>query len=239
MPVYIVTGASRGLGLEFVKQIFASGNTVFACARHPQGSKELLSMIDNKNVFGIKMDTTDIDSIKAAAKEIEKNAPSGVNVLINNAGISGNKNYNILNTPESDYINVFKTNVCGVTNVTQEFLPLLRKSGQDKIKKIMNISSLHGSISKMQDGNGNGYGSAYCISKAALNMVTKMLSNELAKENFIVYSSTPGWCQTDMGTSKASLRPEDSIKAQLANLDGLTLKDTGIYLEYNGNIAPW
>jgi NAD(P)-dependent dehydrogenase (short-subunit alcohol dehydrogenase family) len=83
-----------------------------------------------------------------------------------------------------------------VTNVTQVFLPLLRKSGQEKVKKIMNMSSLHGSITKSNDGDGNGYGSAYCVSKAGLNMVTKMLSNELAKEKFIVYSSTPGWCQT-------------------------------------------
>jgi NAD(P)-dependent dehydrogenase (short-subunit alcohol dehydrogenase family) len=69
MSVYIVTGASRGLGLEFVKQLSASGKIVFACARNPQGSKDLLNMIDNKNVFGIKMDSTDVGSIEVNKSE--------------------------------------------------------------------------------------------------------------------------------------------------------------------------
>lgn len=65
--VYIVTGASRGLGLEFVKQIAAEGNIVFACARNPSGSKGLEALIDNKQVFGIKLDTTNSESIKVIA----------------------------------------------------------------------------------------------------------------------------------------------------------------------------
>jgi NAD(P)-dependent dehydrogenase (short-subunit alcohol dehydrogenase family) len=91
-------------------------------------------------------------------------------------------------------MSVFKTNVVGVSNVVQAFLPLLHKS--DGIKKIMNMSSILGSISAMEDGNGWGFGSSYCVSKAAVNMMTKMMSNALAKDNFIVYASHPGWCDT-------------------------------------------
>lgn len=61
---FVVTGASRGLGLEFVKQISERGDTVFACVRNVEGSKGLLPLVDNKRVFAIKMDTTDLNSIK-------------------------------------------------------------------------------------------------------------------------------------------------------------------------------
>ncbi|KAI8878490.1 4-dihydrotrisporin dehydrogenase [Backusella circina FSU 941] len=238
MSVYIVTGASRGLGLEFVKQLAEAGKTVFACARNPQKSEKLSVLIDNKHVFGIKLDTTSTDSIQTAAKEIDEKAPNGVNVLINNAGISGDAQYDVLTTPESDYVNVFKTNVVGVSNVVQGFLPLLRKSG-DGVKKIMNMSSILGSIAAMEDGSGWGFGSSYCVSKAAVNMMTKMMSNALAKENFIVYASHPGWCDTDMGSSKAPTRTEDSIKGQLVILDRLTAKDNGAYIDFEGNHLNW
>lgn len=87
---YAITGASRGLGLEFVKQLAAKGNTIVAFARNPAESSGLSQLVDNKNVFAVKMDISDEESIKAAASSISKIVPDGIDVLINNAGISGN-----------------------------------------------------------------------------------------------------------------------------------------------------
>ncbi|KAG1440153.1 hypothetical protein G6F55_013568 [Rhizopus delemar] len=89
MVSYVITGTSRGIGLEFVKQISARGDTVFACARNPDKSEGLQKLVDGKKVYGIKLDTTSEKSIKEAVEEISKLAPEGVDVLINNAGIAG------------------------------------------------------------------------------------------------------------------------------------------------------
>lgn len=95
---YIVTGASRGLGLEFVKQFAAKGETVTATAHNPTKSSELSQLADNKNVFAVKMDVNDKNSIKATAEEISAIVPNGIDVLINNAGISGDNKLDVLTT---------------------------------------------------------------------------------------------------------------------------------------------
>lgn len=93
---YAITGASRGLGLEFVKQLAAKGNTIVAFARNPTESSGLSQLVDNKNVFAVKMDISDEESIKAAASSISKIVPDGIDVLINNAGINGDVKLNSL-----------------------------------------------------------------------------------------------------------------------------------------------
>lgn len=95
---YVITGASRGIGLEFVKQLALKGNTIVATARNPTGSYGLSQLIDNKNVFAVKMDISDKNSIKAAAEEISTIIPNGIDVLINNAGIGGDNKFDILTT---------------------------------------------------------------------------------------------------------------------------------------------
>jgi NAD(P)-dependent dehydrogenase (short-subunit alcohol dehydrogenase family) len=129
--------------------------------------------------------------------------------------------------------------VIGVSEVTKAFLPLLRKRGQDKIKKILNMSSLLGSVELMTTGDGLGYGGAYCVSKCAVNMLTKMFANQLASENIIVYASDPGWVKTDMGSQAAPLEMEESIAGQLAKLDSLTLEQAGGFYNYEGKTTPW
>jgi NAD(P)-dependent dehydrogenase (short-subunit alcohol dehydrogenase family) len=130
---------------------------------------------------------------------------------------------------------VFETNVAGVVETTNTFLPLLRKRGKDHIKKIVNISSLLGSIggSDIQEA------ATYRISKAALNMVTKLQSLQLAEENFIVYSAHPGWVQTDMGGPDAHITPDVSIKGMLSKLESATSKDNGGFFDYTGEPVEW
>ncbi|GAA5811917.1 hypothetical protein MFLAVUS_005364 [Mucor flavus] len=234
VQTYIVTGASRGIGLEFVEQLTARGDIVFACARNPDSSKGLQALIDNEKIFGIQLDATCDQSIKAAAEEISSKASEGVDVLINNAGIGGTMGLNVENTSKEEYLKVFETNVTGVSEVLKAFLPILRKRGQDNVKKVLNMSSVLGSITEMESGDGEGFGSAYCVSKAGLNMLTKMFACQLAKENFIVYSSHPGWVKTELGGDGALTEKKDSIAGQLAKLDSLTVQDNGGFSDFNG-----
>ncbi|OAD02870.1 hypothetical protein MUCCIDRAFT_142722 [Mucor lusitanicus CBS 277.49] len=236
---YVVTGASRGLGLEFVNQLAAKGNTVFACARNPDSATGLQKLVDNKHVFAIKLDTTNYESVKAAAKEISKKAPEGIDVLINNAGIDGETPDTVVET--FDLASVFHTNVIGVSNVTKELLPLLQKRGKDHVKKIVNISSILGSIELIDRLSTLpvGVNPAYNISKAALNMYVKMLANNLAKDNFIVYSSHPGWVATELGGKSAPVQAVDSIRGQLAKLESATAKDNGGFFDFEGKTLPW
>ncbi|GAN05647.1 C-factor-like [Mucor ambiguus] len=237
---YVITGASRGLGLEFVKQLAAKGHTIFACARNPATADRLEKYVDNKHVFVVKLDTTDYESIKAAAEQISKMAPQGIDVLINNAGIASEKSDRVPeNILESDLLYILQTNVVGTSNVTKEFLPLLQKRGADHVKKIVNISSLLGSIELINQASPSGVRPSYNISKAALNMYTKMLSNNLAKDNFIVYSSHPGWVKTEAGGEEAPVEVEESISGQLSVLDHVTAKDNGAFLDWEGNAVPW
>ncbi|KAI8051899.1 4-dihydrotrisporin dehydrogenase [Gilbertella persicaria] len=237
--VYVITGASRGIGLEFVRQIAAKGNTVFACARNPDASEGLQKLVDNKKVFSVKLDTTNEESLKAAVKEIEKHASEGIDVLINNAGIGSKSSINPETVSKSDLLKTFETNVCGTSEATQAFLPLLRKRGQDKVKKIVNISSILGSLAKINEINPNGGVVDYNISKTALNMLTRVTAHVLEKENFIVYASHPGWVKTDMGGDGAPVEPQDSVSGQLAKIENATVKDNGGYFDFEGNVLPW
>ncbi|KAI7901836.1 uncharacterized protein BX663DRAFT_512565 [Cokeromyces recurvatus] len=237
---YVVTGASRGIGFEFVNQLAAKGNKVFACARNPDKSEQLQKLVaDNKHVFAVKLDTTSEESIKAAVKEIEQNAPEGIDVLINNAGIGSSKSMNIETVSKAEFLKLFETNVCGVSDTTQAFLPLLRKRGQEQVKKIVNISSIMGSISEVHQVNPSGTVVAYHTSKAALNMLTKMTATYLAKENFIVYASHPGWVKTDLGGESAPVEVEDSVHGQIAKIESATSNDNGGFFDFNGTPLNW
>lgn len=236
---YVVTGTSRGLGLEFVKQISAQGHTVFALARKPEESERLHALVDNKKVFSVKLDATSEQSIKEAVAKVERLAPEGIDVLINNAGVNHKAVFNVLNMNKDELLRILETNVGGVSDVTQHFLPLLRKRGQDKVKKILNISSFLGSISSTNVANPNGIKPAYCISKTALNMLTKLTASSLAAENFIVYSSHPGWVKTDMGGDDAPVEQVDSIAGMLEKLDRVTVEDNGHFFNYTGEELPW
>ncbi|KAI8334059.1 4-dihydrotrisporin dehydrogenase [Blakeslea trispora] len=237
---FVITGTSRGIGFELVRQLSAKGHTVFACARNPDASEQLQKIIDDKHVIPIKLDTADEQSIQSAAKEVEKRAPEGIDVLINNAGISeGGRNATIEKVARKAMLKTYEINVCGTSNVTQVFLSLLRKRGQNKIKKIVNISSTLGSISSIDRFEDSANVTDYCLSKAALNMLTHLTGNALAKENFIVYACCPGHVRTDMGGQDAPLGLEESITNQITKLEEVTLKDNGSFFGNDGNVIPW
>ncbi|KAI7851102.1 4-dihydrotrisporin dehydrogenase [Circinella umbellata] len=232
MPLtYVITGASRGLGAEFVKQLSNQGNIVIACARNPDASKGLLGLVNNKTVYAVTLDTVDPESVKSAAAQIQQLAPEGIDVLINNAGIVGALGANITNTDADEYRSLFNTNVVGTSDVTQSLLPLLRKRNT---RRIINITSSLGSFTVTTP-----FIPSYRVTKAAENMLGKLFADELADEDFTVLNVHPGYVQTDMGGKNADITPEVSIRGMISVIENSTKESNGKFLDYEGNTVAW
>jgi NAD(P)-dependent dehydrogenase (short-subunit alcohol dehydrogenase family) len=222
--VAIVTGANRGIGLEFAKQLKAAGHEVVGTARNPEEAKELAAL----GVRVMQLDVTDAASVGRLAEAL-KGTP--VEILVNNAGVTGGGS-----TIESMDIEAarraFEVNAIGPMRVTQALLPNL-KAGSRRL--VVSISSRLGSIEKNDSG---GY-AGYRESKAALNMFMRSLSVEMRSSDFICIAMSPGWVRTDMGGSSATLSPEESVSGMVRTLSALTPKDSGRYLSYDGTELPW
>jgi NAD(P)-dependent dehydrogenase (short-subunit alcohol dehydrogenase family) len=222
----LITGANRGLGLEFAREFHTRGYRVIGTARDPAAAEELKAL----GVRVEQLDVADTGSAKALASRLGDVA---IDILINNAGIFG------VNTPTLAELDVdklheaFTVNSIGPLRVTQALLKNLRQ-GHDK--KIVNISTSMASISDNTDGGGN---YAYRSSKAALNMIGKSLAGELGREDFIVVMIHPGWVRTDMGGPGAPLSPEESIGAILKLIDDLKAEDNGRFMDYKGQTMAW
>jgi NAD(P)-dependent dehydrogenase (short-subunit alcohol dehydrogenase family) len=220
----LVTGANRGLGLEFARQYKEAGWQVIGTARNPDTAGELKAL----GVRVVQLDVASQESIDKLAAAL-RDEP--IDLLINNAGIFPRVG-KIEEIDFEDYQRTLVVNTVGPVRVTRALLPNLR---QGKLKIIAGLSSNLGSIAENERGNFYGYRE----SKAALNMFTKTLAAELGPEGFTCIVLTPGWVQTDMGGPSAPLQPADSIAGMKAVLDKVTPADNGTFWSYNGNQVPW
>jgi len=220
----LITGANRGLGLEFAKQYKGLGYEVIGTARHP----EKANLLKGLGVQIEELDVADPKSISALAKRL-KGVP--IDILINNAGVFRERNdsFEELDIDEMNY--TFAVNSTGPVFLTQALLPNLREGKQ---KKIVNITSSLGSIARNSGGMYH-----YRASKAALNMLSRTMSIELGKEGFIVIALHPGWVRTDMGGASATYSPQQSIDAMIDVIDRLNKRSNGLYLDLNGKQIPW
>ena len=220
----LVTGASRGLGLEFVRQLRSRGDEVIAAVRALSAGKPAADL-------GAKVMTLDVAEPGSIASLVHDLGSRPIDVLINNAGVIGqDKTVGALSMTE--FRRVFETNTFAPALLAQALLPNLRAG---KSRTILNISSELGSI----DHATPGFSYAYNASKAALNMITARLAKDLAAERFTVISFCPGWNRTDMGGPDATLDPKESIRMLLATADRLTPADSGKYLRTNGSEIPY
>lgn len=220
---YLVTGANRGLGLEFARQLSARGDRVLATARDPDSATELKRCVER--VYAL--DVTDPASVDALGKAL---ASETIDVLINNGGVFPGQH----KIEEMDFdalANAFAVNSIGPMRVVKALLGSVRRSSS---KRIVNISTQMGSIAR---ADGGAY--AYRSSKAALNMLTKLLGQELRDEGIVCVALHPGWVKTRMGGEKAPLTPEESIAGMLRVIDGLRPEQTGAFLDYKGETLPW
>ncbi len=220
----LITGANRGLGLEFARQLQDAGAVVIGTARRPEEAAELSGL----GVRVEQLDVTDQASVEALAARL---GDLPLDILLNNAGWFGSRGSAAELDPQVA-LQEYEVNCLGPLRVTQALLPALRR-GQAKL--VMNMSSGLGSIANNSRGGSPGYRA----SKAALNMLTATLAAELKDEGFIVVAMSPGWVQTDMGGERAELTPEVSVRGILATLAPLGPTDTGRFLNHDGSGLPW
>ncbi|MFW9905082.1 MAG: SDR family oxidoreductase [Candidatus Thorarchaeota archaeon] len=232
----LITGANRGIGLEFVKQLLFRGEEVIATCRKPEDAVQLHKLREQfeETLTICKLDTSSQNSINNAFDNIKQKITS-LDLLINNAGISSgdNNRYHAFSNLYAEEISkAFHVNTIGPVLTIQKFFPLLKKA---KNPKIANISSKMGSISLK--GGSSTY--SYDASKAALNMFSKSLAYYLKSERILVLILHPGWVKTDMGTQRASIKPELSVRGMIKVIDMASLSDTGKFFDWEGNEVPW
>ena len=173
---------------------------------------------------------TRAESIAAAAATV-KGFESGLDLLINNAGVGGSQAA-LAGLDAATFMDTYRVNVVGPLLVSQAFAELLAQ-GVDAL--LISITSRMGSIAD----NGGGGWYDYRASKAALNMLNANLALELRGRKIAAVVLHPGWVQTDMGGAGATLSVDESVSGMLAVIDGLTLEDSGRFLDWNGQEIPW
>lgn len=233
-PTTLITGANRGIGLEFARQLKARNHTLIATARNPDNAAELRSILTDADRLE-KLDVSRDDSCAELAQRLDG---TPVGLLINNAGIGSHK-APVTELDTQDLAHVLNVNAIGPMRTIKHLLPLMRlareRTGEGGL--ILNISSQLGSIAN----NTGGSSYAYRASKATLNMLTKHLAIELADEGFTVITAHPGWVQTDMGGKQAHLTPEQSVGNLIDHVIAPATTDThnGTYRNFDGTVLPW
>jgi NAD(P)-dependent dehydrogenase (short-subunit alcohol dehydrogenase family) len=224
MPTILITGANRGIGLESSLQFAADGWRVLACCRNPYAASELAAM-DGITVH--ELDVADIVSVDRLAQKIS----DPIDVLLNNAGQNSRSPTDFGSMDYNGWADLFTVNTLAPFKMIEAFHDHLRRSDR---KVVANVSSQMGSIADTSSGY-----VPYRASKAALNMVTKALSGDLAADKIIVFSVHPGWVRTDMGGPNATVSPEDSAAGIKKLIESANAKASGEFFNWTGETLPW
>lgn len=220
MATALVTGASRGIGLEFCRQLKSRGDDVIAVCRNVTDDLNALDVRVEENV-----DVTDVSSLATLANDL---MGTDIDILINNAGIMQSESIG-----DMDFDSIreqFEVNALGPLHVVTALLPLMVDPS-----KIALITSRMGSIA--DNTSGGKYG--YRMSKCALNMAGVSLSHDLKERNISVAILHPGYVQTDMTEHRGNITPEESVRGLLQRLDDLNLDNSGTFWHTNGEVLPW
>ncbi len=236
MGTRFITGANRGLGLEFVRQYAARGDVVHACCRVPDKAGELLELAgDHEQLVVHQLDVSDFDAIDALAASLHGVA---IDTLINNAGVFGPKPQAHQDFRQSlghiDYeifTEILRVNTLAPVKLSEA---LLENIAAAKDRQIIGITSEAGSFVAGAHGL-----FAYSTSKAALNRAMLNLSAVVKDRNITVIVINPGWVKTEMGGPAAVLEVEEAIAAMIEHFDQLQLSDSGKFFDYDGRIIPW
>lgn len=232
MKNLLITGASRGLGYHLTDLYLRKDFRVFVLSRHLSTELGSLGSQYKDRLFFIQVDVMDESSILKAVLEVEK--INGIlDIIINNAAVHlENSRPDILETDFKAVEETLSINAVGPLRITRHFLPMLLKG--DK-KMLVNISSEAGSIAGCWRLSEFGY----CMSKAALNMQSKILQNRLKSEGVKVLVIHPGWLRTDMGGIEAPALPEDAASAIIGLIERKWRLDDPIFIDWNGKTINW
>lgn len=239
MPTVLITGANRGIGLEFTRQYVDEGWTVLACCRDPDGeSAEDLRGIQSgaeDQVHIEKMDMLDHASIDAVAAKYKGTA---IDVLLNNAGIIGP-------VPIQDHLEaqhfgtidydvwdtVIRTNTFAPVKMAEAFADNVIESDQ---KKIITLSSTVGSLQEDRTA-----AFCYCTSKTAVTKAVQLMSEVLRDKSVIAMAFCPGYVKTRMGVGGATVEIPDSVTGMRGLISNITMEDTGTFRRFNGDTVAW
>lgn len=227
MPTVLVTGANRGLGLEFARQYADEGWTVLACCRDPAGAAALNEL--QGELETLPLDVTDETRIQQLAKSL-RGRP--IDVLINNAGVYGPRRSEPGYAQPEPWVQVLRTNLIAPYRVSAALLDNLRTGDR---KLLATVTSRMGSIADNDSGNAVIYRS----SKAGLNAVMKSMALDLAEDGITVLILHPGWVHTDMGGSNALIQAEESVSGMRQLMEKTTPEQSGQFLAYDGRVIPW
>jgi NAD(P)-dependent dehydrogenase (short-subunit alcohol dehydrogenase family) len=229
MPSIMITGANRGLGLEFARQYAADGWRVLASCRHPETAHDLRELQRTGSVTIFPMDVTDLHSIDRARADFQDEA---IDILLNGAGIFGRRNQKAGNVDYLAWKEVLDVNTLGPLRVAEAFTDHVAESER---KLIVTITSGMGSLTDNRSGGAIPYRS----SKAATNMVMRSAAIDLAPRGIACVLVNPGWVKTDMGGAGAPLTPTESVAALKRLMATLGLAQSGKFFNYDGREYPW
>lgn len=222
--IALITGANRGIGLELARLMATRGDVVIGTTRQASEATELASL----GVTVLTLDVLDPASIDALGAAM---AGRPIDVLVNNAGVSS-ESKTLASCTAAELARVLATNATGPVLVAKALMPSLEAASR---RLIVNVSSQLGSI--RNNTGGSSYG--YRASKAALNMLTTCMANELKPRGFTCVAMHPGWVRTRMGGEHAPLLPPDAAARILARIDGFAPEDTGTFVNLDGQPLPW
>lgn len=235
MPALIITGANRGLGLEFVRQYAEDGWDIVAISR--KSSSELDALAQQHPIQVVQADLVDDASLADAVGQIQVDA---IDLLINNAGTMGDGsfaetgfNYKSFGTFDRDeWLRVFDINVCTPMALTELLVGKLEAA---KNAVVVTLSSMLGS--NALNTMGNSY--AYRASKAAVNSIMKSMGVNLRDRGITCVALHPGWVRTELGGPDAQLDPVESVQEMKEAISNLTLDDAGRFLAWDGKEMPY
>jgi NAD(P)-dependent dehydrogenase (short-subunit alcohol dehydrogenase family) len=239
MATVLVTGAGRGLGLEFVRQYAADGWSVVATAREPAHSAELeaLTRAAAGRIRVFSLDVADHSAIEALGERL---AGTAVDVLINNAGTMGTQSFagqglqaqRFGHSDYEDWVATFHVNTLAPLKMAEVFVEHVAASAQ---KKIVTLSTVIASIGS----NNLGGLYAYRSTKAAVNAIMRSMALDLARRGIIAVPLHPGWTATSMGGPNAPLRPQHSVAGMRQVIATLSKEKSGRFWQYDGKELPW
>jgi NAD(P)-dependent dehydrogenase (short-subunit alcohol dehydrogenase family) len=227
MPTVLITGANRGIGLEFTRQYAAAGWRILAGCRASGSADDLRGLKGDIAIHAL--DVADTGSVSAAKAAI---GSEPIDLLINNAGAIGQRAGKLGNVDYADWNETLNINLLGPARVAGAFVDNVLASQQ---KKLATVSTRMSSMTECKAIDFM----AYRTSKAAVNMMMTLAANELGPKGATVVLLHPGWVQTALGGPNAVMTPKDSVTGMRSVLDGLTPADNGRFINFDGTPIPW
>ena len=236
MPTYFLTGANRGIGLEFVRQLSVnSDNNIIAAVRSKKGDvDELKELAKNGNVHIIECDVSSTDSILSLefrVAEILSKTGENLNYLFNVAGINATSSDSSLSIDPASLENHMNINVLGPAKIVETLRQYLARGAV--------VTNMTSGLASMTVAKDMPKCCTYSISKAAQNMLTLHQSRDLKRNHAIVIAMDPGWVKTRMGGKGAMVEPNVSIEGMLDVVGKLKKEDSGKFYRFDGGQVPW